>query len=52
MAHVDNKKKDIICGKDPTDRLDNSTIITVAEYSINFKVCIKMEATVYYMLVL
>ena len=36
-VHIDNNKKDIlIFGKDPTDGLNDTTLTTEKEYSINF----------------
>ena len=35
--HIDNEKKDIlILGKGPTQRLDDTTLIAEAQYSIDF----------------
>ena len=35
--HIDNKNKDILnLGKGPTQGLDNTTLTTEAEYSVNF----------------
>lgn len=37
LAHIDNRKKDIlVLGNGPTDGLDDSTLTTEKEYSINF----------------
>ena len=54
------RKKVLDLGKSPTERLDDTTLIAEAEYSINFsksqrKVCfvfIIMEVTVFYFLML
>ena len=36
-VHIDNKGKDIlILGKDPRQRLDNTTLTAEAQYSVNF----------------
>ena len=35
--HIDNKKKHIsILGRDPVQKLDDTTLIVEAQYSINF----------------
>ena len=60
-VHLDNKKKDnLILGKGPTQGLDDTTLTTEAQYSINFsrssrKFCLSLHyngATVSYLLML